>query len=287
MSKLTRTLIIGATLAAMHLAGMTAVAQAQANDEPVTATAHRTPSRGVLAPPPGRLAGADRRGRRPPAGAGPRALLHPQRNTRPDAGPSARPNRADSPAGSSLPSVCCCRPGAGRWAGRAGRQAGRPPRSGRARGLTSPPVTPSMGLPRPPGGPITTPRQPPHISRLQMAGYPRPKPPDQRLLPPVREPMLTSEGLPPARARSSPRQPNRDAGRSGKRLIRATAQLGPAVRRPARSPDRHRQFDHLPGTAKPQQPSRPSARTKGAAMKVHRRRILTPSPPSGRSSVRH
>ena len=35
MSKLTRTLIIGATLAAMHLAGMTAVAQAQANDDPV------------------------------------------------------------------------------------------------------------------------------------------------------------------------------------------------------------------------------------------------------------
>jgi hypothetical protein len=35
MSKLTRTLIIGATLAAMHLAGMTAVAQAQANDKRV------------------------------------------------------------------------------------------------------------------------------------------------------------------------------------------------------------------------------------------------------------
>jgi hypothetical protein len=33
MSKLTRTLIIGATLTAMHLVGMTAVAQA--NDEPV------------------------------------------------------------------------------------------------------------------------------------------------------------------------------------------------------------------------------------------------------------
>jgi hypothetical protein len=32
MSKLTRTLIIGAALAAMHLAGMTAVAHAQAND---------------------------------------------------------------------------------------------------------------------------------------------------------------------------------------------------------------------------------------------------------------
>jgi hypothetical protein len=35
MSKLTRTLTIGATLAAMHLVGMTAVAHAQANDEPV------------------------------------------------------------------------------------------------------------------------------------------------------------------------------------------------------------------------------------------------------------
>jgi hypothetical protein len=35
MSKLTRALVIGATLAVMHLAGMTAVAQAQANDEPV------------------------------------------------------------------------------------------------------------------------------------------------------------------------------------------------------------------------------------------------------------
>jgi hypothetical protein len=32
MSKLTRTLIIGATLAAMHLAGLTAVAHAQANE---------------------------------------------------------------------------------------------------------------------------------------------------------------------------------------------------------------------------------------------------------------
>ena len=35
MSNRTRTLIIGATLAAMHLVGMTAVAQAQANDDPV------------------------------------------------------------------------------------------------------------------------------------------------------------------------------------------------------------------------------------------------------------
>jgi Na+(H+)/acetate symporter ActP len=35
MSKRIRALILGATLVAMHLAGMTAVAQAQANDEPV------------------------------------------------------------------------------------------------------------------------------------------------------------------------------------------------------------------------------------------------------------
>jgi hypothetical protein len=33
MSKRTRALILGATLAAMSLAGMTAVAQAQANDQ--------------------------------------------------------------------------------------------------------------------------------------------------------------------------------------------------------------------------------------------------------------
>ena len=35
MPKLIRTLVLGAMLAAMNLAGMTAVAQAQANDEPV------------------------------------------------------------------------------------------------------------------------------------------------------------------------------------------------------------------------------------------------------------
>jgi hypothetical protein len=44
MSKLTRTLIIGATLAAMHLAGMTAVAHAQANDQP----ARRPPTQGQV-----------------------------------------------------------------------------------------------------------------------------------------------------------------------------------------------------------------------------------------------
>jgi hypothetical protein len=36
MSKLTRVLILGATLAAMNLAALTAVAQAQANDQPTS-----------------------------------------------------------------------------------------------------------------------------------------------------------------------------------------------------------------------------------------------------------
>ena len=43
MSNLTRTLIIGAMLAAMHLAGMTAVAQAQATDQPAGQQATRQP----------------------------------------------------------------------------------------------------------------------------------------------------------------------------------------------------------------------------------------------------
>ena len=117
MSKLTRTLIIGATLAAMHLAGMTAVAQAQANDEPVIATTHRTPSRGGLAPPPGRIARADRRGRRPPAGAGPRALLHPQPNTRPDTCPRAPQAEQTARPAHRLAGCADCRPGVSGWAG--------------------------------------------------------------------------------------------------------------------------------------------------------------------------
>jgi hypothetical protein len=44
MSKLTRTLIIGATLTAMHLAGMTVVAHAQSNNDPDGKVARRPPS---------------------------------------------------------------------------------------------------------------------------------------------------------------------------------------------------------------------------------------------------
>jgi hypothetical protein len=43
MSKLTRTLIIGATLAAMHLATMTTVTQAHATDQPTGQQATRRP----------------------------------------------------------------------------------------------------------------------------------------------------------------------------------------------------------------------------------------------------
>jgi hypothetical protein len=44
MSKLARTLVFAATLAAMNLAGMSAVAQAQANDQP----ARRPPTQGQV-----------------------------------------------------------------------------------------------------------------------------------------------------------------------------------------------------------------------------------------------
>ena len=195
MSKLTRTLIIGATLAAMHLAGMTAVAQAQANDEPVMATAHRTPSRGVLAPPPGRLAGADRRGCRPPAGAGPRALLHPQRNTRPDTGPSAARTQRTTQLARRFPRWLCCRPGAGRRAGDARRQTGRPQRPGRARGLTSVTVTPLDGA----AGPA---RQPHRAAGAWSGGVPEPSPGLVRV--------AASTASPPASARPAANPP-RDA----------------------------------------------------------------------------
>ena len=90
MSKLARTLVLGAMLAAMNLAGMTAVAQAQANDEGKDA---RPPTEGQVGESwrkrPVTLAAADRRGRRPPAATGPGALLPLQRDARPGARPDA------------------------------------------------------------------------------------------------------------------------------------------------------------------------------------------------------
>jgi hypothetical protein len=52
MSRLARALILGATLAAMNLAGMTAVAQAQANDQPTsTQDARRPPTQRQVGEP--------------------------------------------------------------------------------------------------------------------------------------------------------------------------------------------------------------------------------------------
>ena len=48
MSKLTRALILGATLAAMNLAGLTAVAHAQANHDPDGKDARRPPAEGQV-----------------------------------------------------------------------------------------------------------------------------------------------------------------------------------------------------------------------------------------------
>lgn len=48
MSKLTRTLVAAATLAAISLAGMTTVAHAQATDEPTRQDARRPPTQGQV-----------------------------------------------------------------------------------------------------------------------------------------------------------------------------------------------------------------------------------------------
>ena len=115
MSKRARALVFGVMLAAMNLAGMTAVARAQPPDgleqfrrgeraspgQSTTAEAvEGVPSRRA------RIAGADHRGRCSPAAAGPRALLRPQRDTRPGAPPQCLTNRAGSPAGSLRRWVC-------------------------------------------------------------------------------------------------------------------------------------------------------------------------------------
>ena len=90
MSKLTRTLVLGAALAAMNLAGMTAVAQAQANErrQASPAAGHRRPSGGDLAQAPGHTTTADRHRTPTSGGSGPRSD-HPWRDTRPGARPDA------------------------------------------------------------------------------------------------------------------------------------------------------------------------------------------------------
>jgi hypothetical protein len=167
MSKLTRALVLGATLVAMNLVGMTAVAQAQTNNEPASKQdAQRPPTErqvgetwrhGQVAAPQ-----ADRRGRRLAAGTGPRALLHPQRDTRPGARPSAYRIERTARLAPRLARCPGCSRARGR-AGRAGRQASRPQSSGPARGLTTVTVAPLDGAAAPT-------RQPHHPCRRRIAG---------------------------------------------------------------------------------------------------------------------
>jgi hypothetical protein len=108
MSKLVRALILGVTLAAMNLAGLTAVAHAK----PTTTQTGRTlVSRlpNAKSGSPGATARLPRRSRPPrtppssgswPESASPSPARHP-----PGQPPQRRPNPAGNPAGSSLPSV--------------------------------------------------------------------------------------------------------------------------------------------------------------------------------------
>jgi hypothetical protein len=107
MLRRTRVLVLGATLAAMNLAGLTAVAHAQANDDPDGKNARRLATE--------RQAGETWR-KHPPVTSQPttmdaavRQLLR-ERSSIPARHPPRRPpqrlpNPADTPAGSSLPSV--------------------------------------------------------------------------------------------------------------------------------------------------------------------------------------
>ena len=134
MSKRPRALILAAMVAAMNLAAMTAVAQAQANDQPSPAAAHPRPGWGVLAPASGHSRAAQHRQRRP-------ATAHRTPSRRVLAPPDRRPSAAgrtgwSAELGHGFARAAGRRAGDGWWAGRAGYQAGRPQGSGRARGLT-------------------------------------------------------------------------------------------------------------------------------------------------------
>ena len=123
MSKLTRALILAAMLAAMNLAGLTAVAQAQANDETPPASRRgenlrtrarpggRPPAAGSESlTPPQRIAGADPADAALQPAAGPERLSVPNGTPAQVPAPVPPPNRTDSPAGSSLRSVDLRRP---------------------------------------------------------------------------------------------------------------------------------------------------------------------------------
>jgi hypothetical protein len=153
MSKLARTLVLGAMLAAMNLAGMTAVAHAQAND--------------ARRPPTERQVGESWRQpqvasqEQTAADAALRRQLARERFSIPSGTPA--PTQAAESSGQlgwlvpllARPVAGCAgrRPRGVRRSGRDGRQAGKPPGSGRPRLTQGHPRCP-MGLPRPPGSPI-------------------------------------------------------------------------------------------------------------------------------------
>ena len=155
MSKLTRTLIIGATLAAMHLVGMTAVAQAQADDEP------------VRQPPTERQVGESWRHRQaasPDQTAADAALqrqLARERFSIPNATPAEVPApvapKPSRPSGWLFASLGVLVAALGLAGGLAVRAARRTRRRARLEHAASAPSCHAMGLPRPPCGPITNP----------------------------------------------------------------------------------------------------------------------------------
>jgi len=140
MSKLARALILGATLAAMNLVGLTAVAQAQSTDQPTSnQDARWAPTQGQVgeawrqpqvAPEEPTVAGDTRR---PPTESQVGRILAP-----PDRHPGAI-GRAQRPVrlarGVAEYAGRC--PGTGGRAGRAGHPTSRPPGSAWTHGLTT------------------------------------------------------------------------------------------------------------------------------------------------------
>jgi hypothetical protein len=129
MSNRTRTLIIGAMLAAMHLVGMTAVAHAQASDQQAT-----------LRPPTERQVGEAWRHRQVASQdqiAADAAIGRVQARERfsipnatpPGAGPSARRVKQAAGLALNVAGGASCRPGAGGRTGRPSCQANQEPGS--------------------------------------------------------------------------------------------------------------------------------------------------------------
>jgi hypothetical protein len=156
MSKRTRTLVLGAVLAAMNLAGLTAVAQAQATNEGKDARGRPPKARSGRPGVSVRSRHGSRPPRTPPTGgswpesAPPSPAGHPPRCP-----PQRLTNPAGHPAGSWLPSLSWPLP----WCSPAGWPCWPPTEPAAGLGLGTRPDQESrsrrsMGLPRPPGSPI-------------------------------------------------------------------------------------------------------------------------------------